>query len=223
MPRLIKKYFKAKEFRKRGYSLKEISTRLGVSKSTVSTWMRDIEISEQGMKRIDRRKQIGRIKSSRTKRIKREKKVAQLRKEARAFLRDIPMGKKYLRLLCALLFCCEGTKDTRGGIAFINSDPYLVKTFVALLRKCFDIDEKRFRVTLHLHEYHSVKKQILFWSEFTEIPPSQFIKPYQKPHTGKRLRENYPGCASIRYYDSKLAQKLLILAQEFLQKYNKGV
>ena len=46
--KFIHKYFKAKEFRKKGYSLKEISTKLHVSKSTASVWLRDVKISEEG-------------------------------------------------------------------------------------------------------------------------------------------------------------------------------
>ena len=222
MPRFIHKYFKAKEFRKKGYSLKEISTKLHVSKSTASVWLRDVKISEEGMKRIEKRKGVGRLKSRETKRLKRERRVTQLREDARDFLEDVKLDKKTVRLLCALLFHCEGGKDTRAGITFINSDPSLMKTFLTLLRNSFEIDEKRFRALIHLHDYHSSRKQLLFWSKVTRIPPAQFLKPYRKPHTGKRVKDGYQGCVSIRYYDSLVGQKLAILAQEFSKKYNKG-
>jgi len=222
MPRLIGKYFKAKELRKKGYSLKEISVKLQISKSTASVWLRDVNISKEGMKRVESREEIRRLKSRQTKRLTRERKVMRLREDARDFLKDVKLDKKTTRLLCALIFCCEGCKDTRGGITFINSDPSLVKTFLALLRNSFDIDEKRFRALIHLHDYHSAKKQLLFWSKVTEIPLDQFSKPYRKPHTGKRIRDGYPGCASIRYYDSIVGKKLAILAQEFFNKYTKG-
>ena len=127
--------------------------------------------------------------------------------------------REHLKVFCALLFWCEGTKDIHSGIHFVNSDPLLIKTFLSLLRSSFNIREEKLRVCLHLHEYHSPKKQILFWSRVTGIPSSQLIKPYRKPHTAKRIRKDYPGCASVSYYDSSLAKELFILAKSILNKY----
>ena len=77
---------------------------------------------------------------------------------------------------------------------------------------------KRIVARLHLHEYHDPKKQHLFWSKALGIPLDRFQKFYLKPHTGKVVRENYPGCVSIRYYDSIVARKILYLSQAFLGK-----
>ena len=221
MPRLTKKFFKAKDLRRRGYSLKEISEKLNIAKSTASIWLQDIELSKKAIDRLKKRKFLGALKTSETKRLKREKFNISLTKEAFDILNSANLDKNHLKLLCALLFECEGTKDTRGGIYFSNSNPEVIKAFLTLLRLSFDIKEEKLRIVLHLHSYHSQKRQIIFWSKVTNIPKSQFSRPYQKPHTGKRVKNDYQGCVSIRYYDSILARKLSAISKVILKKYGR--
>lgn len=219
MPRLIKKFFQAKKLRARGYSLKEISEKLNISKSTASVWFRNFKLSPGALKRLEKRRLLGSVRASETKRKKREAVDKLLADEASLLIKSTDITKKHLQLFCALLFWCEGTKDTHAGVWFVNSDPLLIKAFLAILRLSFNIQEKRLRACIHLHDYHSPKKQTLFWSKITGIPKSQFIKPYQKPHTAKRIKENYQGCISIRYYDSLLARRISALAQKLLKRY----
>lgn len=221
MPILLEKYFQAKKLREKGYSLKEISEKLFISKSTASVWLRDIKLSKDALIKLKKRNLLGRIKSSNTKRIKRQRIDDSLKKEAFQFLKATNINKNHLKLFCALLFECEGSKDLRGGIYFSNSDPMMIKTFLTLLRSSFKIEEEKFRISLHLHNYHSILNQINFWSKVTDIPKSQFTKPYQKPNTGKRIKDNYQGCVSIRYYDSKLARKLSSISKIILNNYGR--
>jgi len=220
MPRLIQKYFKAQKLRKEGFSIREIAEILKISKSTASIWVREVKISKRGFQRIQKKRQLGHLKARETKALKRQKMLNELRKEANKFLAKVQLDKKYFRVLCAILLYCEGGKDAQAGISFINSDPALIKSFLFFLRNSFDLDEKKFRVVMHLHEYHSIPKQKLFWSKITKIPPSQFTKPYLKANTGKRMKINYPGCVKIKYYDAALARRLLILAEEIFKKYS---
>ena len=131
-------------------------------------------------------------------------------------LLDLNMSKSVAKLLCAMIYYCEGAKNTRSSLIFINSDPQLIQSFLKLLRRVFVLDERKFRVCLHLHSYHNQDQQISFWSKITRIPKNQFIKPYIKDHTGIRKREGYQGCASIRYHDTNLSKQLLMMAKAFM-------
>lgn len=86
-----------------------------------------------------------------------------------------------------------------------------------LIRKCFVLDERKFRPCIHLHSYHSPKKQLDFWSKVTDINKEQFIKPYQKANSGKRIRPNYQGCIRIRYHSCDVARRLMAIAKAFLR------
>jgi hypothetical protein len=122
--------------------------------------------------------------------------------------KNIRLDKNIYELLCSMLYICEGNTGVESGVRFMNSDPYLIRLFLYLLRNSFTIDERKFRVCLHLHGYHNKNSQIDFWSKTTGISIGQFLKPYQKKSTKKRIREGYQGCVSIRYYDNKVGQEL---------------
>jgi hypothetical protein len=69
-----------------------------------------------------------------------------------------------------------------------------------------------------LHGYHDLETQLDFWSKVTNIKRAQFIKPYQKPNSGKRIREGYQGCASLYYHSNDMARQLLMTARAFFSK-----
>jgi hypothetical protein len=115
-----------------------------------------------------------------------------------------------------MIYWCEGGKNAKYGVAFTNSDPKLVRTFLTLLRENFNLDERKFHPGIHLHSYHSPGTQLDFWSKVTDIDKQQFIKPYLKPNTGKRIRKNYQGCISLRYASNDLARQLMAIAKAYL-------
>jgi hypothetical protein len=138
-------------------------------------------------------------------------------KNARAEIKSLKINKNYSKLLCSLLYWCEGTKNSKNGVCFINSDPNLIKKFLTLLRASFELNEIKFRPCIHLHAYHSPEIQLDFWPRITNINKQQFIRPYIKPNSGKRIRQNYPGCISIRYHSNDLARRLLAIAKAYFE------
>jgi len=135
--------------------------------------------------------------------------------QERAYLESINTLTGYEKLLCAMMYWCEGAKAD-NIVKFTNSDPMLIKRFLSLFRNSFSLDESKFRVVLHLHDYHDEQMQMQFWSEVTNIPQLQFYRPYRKPHTSLRKRPDYPGCACINYNDVFVARRLLTLAKLYL-------
>lgn len=213
----IKEKQEAIKLRKKGYSLNEIYKMVSASKSTISVWIRDINLSNKARERLKNKTTLASIKSQETQKNKRNQRVFLDKKFAIDILNKIKLNKNSSTLLCALIYWCEGNKSEFDTIAFTNSDPNLVKKFLELLRTSFVLDESKFRVVLHLHNYHDSLKQIRFWSKITQIPKKQFTKPYIKKNTGKIIRKNYPGCINLKYYDITIARKLREIAKLFLQ------
>lgn len=219
MPRLKQKFFKAQKLRKSGYSLNEISQRLNISKSTASLWSRGIILSDKAKRRLLKRISQAQFISAQKRILKTDAIRQRYEKEGGDLIGRIKTSKDLIKLFCGLLYWCEGSKADDNVLQFTNSEPKLTASFIGLLRKSFKLDERKFRVSLHLHGYHSVQKQINFWSKITKIPKSQFIKPYRKPNTGKRIKVDYQGCANIRYNDTKVARELLGIGRAFLKRY----
>lgn len=210
---------RAVKLRSLGYSLNEISDLLKISKSSASLWLRNVHLSEQARKIISKKRERARLKSALTNHDRLLKRLDEAEAFANETMEKIRIDTKISRVTCALLYWCEGEKTkTDKTLTFANSDPKLIATFLAVLRRGFEISENKLRVCLHLHDYHDEKRQIAFWSRITGIPTTQFSKTYKKPHTGKRTKEGYAGCASIRYYDTRIARQVQATARAFLSK-----
>lgn len=203
--------------RKKGFSLKEVAEKFGIAKSTASVWLQNVNLNQKAQGRLKKRRILGQYKSRFIKKIQRENLIKTYRLQAYQEISKIHFNKNTYKLLCSFLYWCEGAKLNSTHIRFINSDPKMIKTFLKLLRISFQLDEKKFRALIHLHDYHNEKKQKKFWSKITEIPLKQFNKSYHKPNTKKRIRDNYPGCLAIYYYDHKIAKELAALYNSFAE------
>lgn len=207
------------KMRAKGYSFSEISSKLSISKSSASTWTRNIFLSKVAKNRLLQRRKYGQEKSKNTIRAQTKARLEEATSYAKSMLHNVVLNDTQVRIICALLYWCEGEKSLNDGVlSFTNSDPLLATAFVNLLRKGFDIKESKFRVCIHLHDYHNKDNQLRFWSRTIRIPQKQFMKPYCKPHTGKQKRKGYAGCVSIRYYDSHIARRVHAVAREFLKQ-----
>lgn len=210
---------KSISLRRKGFSLSEISTKLGVSKGSVSLWVREVPISKKASHRIAVKRQYARSKAAEARRELTSMHLKQAEIFAKDVLKYLPMNARLARFVAALLYWCEGEKSENDNtLIFTNSDPGLVKAFLEALRRGYNINEGKFRVCVHLHSYHKPKKQLLFWSKVTTISLTQFIKPYQKLHSGKNIRVGYAGCASVRYHDVRIARQVQAVARVFLNK-----
>lgn len=206
---------KAKKLRLRGLSLNEIAKQLKVAKSSVSLWVRDVPLSKMTMAILSDKAKKGQQSAATARRMQTKVLEGGYFKEATKELKRF--GRLPEKLLCAMIYWCEGAKNPKHGVAFMNSDPELIKKFIHLLKRSFNADTAKFRVLLHLHDYHDKNEEIDFWSKITSISKKQFLKPYIKESAHSGLKEGYRGCASVRYYDNSVARRLLMYAQAFLK------
>lgn len=208
--------------RRQGLSIPGIARRLGVSKSTVSLWVRHVAVPEH-LAIILQEKGRKAHELGRAARLSHIQKATE--DDAKSSVKDLgtlPRTKSFARIIAALLYWCEGgKKHLASGIRFTNSDPELIETFLTAMRSGFNLDPQRLRVMVHVHEYHNPVTQIAFWSSVTGIPVQQFYRPYRKSNTGKRTRLNYQGCVTVHYPDARLARHLDILYHSFAKTYCK--
>ncbi|MBI3985013.1 MAG: hypothetical protein HY344_03690 [Candidatus Levybacteria bacterium] len=211
---------KAELLRKKGFSLKEISDNLKISKSTASIWLSSIELSKKAQDRLEKNRILGPYKAMLIKKKFREEQKELAFGKAYDEIKNIPISRELFKLYSALLWWCEGNKET-SYIRFTNSDPTMIQNFLYVLRSGFNLDESKFRGLLHLHQYHDEKTQQEYWSNITNIPLRQFNSSFRKANTGKRKKLGYPGCIAICYYDAKIAKELEAIYNAFT--LNRGV
>ncbi len=130
---------KARELRATGMTLLDIATELGVSKSSVSLWVRDVEFTPS------KRRYGPRLRPNSLMRRKQE--------EIEALLSD---GRERIGQLSERDFLVAGTALYAGegdkrdhAVGFANGDPRMILFFVAWLRRFFVVDGSRLRLRLY--------------------------------------------------------------------------
>lgn len=189
---------RARELRTQGLSYNEIVARLGVSKSSVSLWVRDLPCPERFRYVHSERRQEGLRKYN-------EARAARRRAETEAAAAEIgDLTDRELLIAGAIAYWCEGTKSKpyrhADRVVFMNSDPGLIRFYLRFLQAAgVDRDDLILRVCIH--ETADADEAQRFWVEVTGVSPSQFRSPTLKRHNPKTVRMNvggnYHGCLRI--------------------------
>jgi transposase len=194
---------KARELRTQGMDYEEIAATLGVAKSSVSLWVRDLPRLSYAESR--KRSAEGARRYWAAERPAREAQRAAARASAAAQIGDLT--DRELLIAGSVAYWCEGTKSKpyrrSERVVFVNSDPALIKFFLRFLRVAgTPAEDLTFRV--YIHESGDVRAAGLFWLEITGARPEQFLVPVLKRHNPTTLRknvgENYHGCLRIEVH-----------------------
>ena len=199
----------ARQLRRAGLPLAEIAAALGVSKSSVSLWVRDVEFAGPVVRPIR-----GRRRDPNALQRRKQGEIERLLEEGRA--RVGRLSEREFLVAGVALYAGEGAKRD-GAVKFANSDPRMVAFFCSWLRHFFPIDESRLRVHLYLHQGLDLAAAIAFWSALTDIPASQFTKPYRAvPDPSIRNAKHVRGCVGIRYSCSATHRSIMGLVSALL-------
>ncbi len=210
---------RAKRLRKEEKSFHEISQEVGVAKSTLFTWIGAMERSEK-FKNANNKERLKEIRPLAIKKNKEKyQKIALgLENKVKEEVKNITCNDSTKRAMLAMLYWAEGAKTEHDTLAFANTDPELLLLFITLLRDCYPLDETKFRVRVHLHDYHNEAVAKSFWSSLLNIPLERFGKTYWKQRSKEKTsRRNFGGICFIRYNSVYLRREVMHLAH-FLQR-----
>jgi Homeodomain-like domain len=200
----------ARLLRSTGLSLAEIAARLGVSKSSVSLWVRDVTF--EPLPRVTR----GRRREPNAPQRRRQAEIDRLVAEGRA--RIGRLSEREFLVAGVALYAGEGSKRD-GALCFANSDPRMIFYYCCWLRRFFEIDESRLRVRLYLHGGLDLAATIAYWSALTAIPASQFGKPYRAvPDASIRHAKHVHGCVTVGYSCSATHRTVMGLIHALLSE-----
>jgi len=196
---------KAIILRKEGLSYGEIKKILGVSKSSLSLWLKSIYLKSEYKKRLYTKQIKSLSLGSRSQKERRAIEVKKIIEQAEDQIK-FPLSEEALRMFGVALYWGEGSK--RKMLEITNSDPYLILFFIHWLNKIFGIRSENLKARLNIHQEQSETKIKKFWSELTGIPFKNFGKTYIKPISGGyknnklyfgTLRLEVPKSVNIRY------------------------
>lgn len=109
------------------------------------------------------------------------------------------------------LYWGEGTKADKNSIRLGNTDPALIKTFIAFLNDLFKIDEKKLRFGLQIFSDTKPSEALGFWMKNLGVGRSQFQKVVVTPSRGKGTYRNKLkyGVLTV-YFNNKKLRNVII-------------
>jgi transcriptional regulator with XRE-family HTH domain len=193
----------ARELRGRGLAYHEIAARLGVSKSSVSLWVRDLSVPDRlTYEQCRKRAADG---GQRYWAIERAARKTRRAGEVSAAADKIgKLSDREILIAGAIAYWCEGAKAKPprhiDRVVFINSDAALIMFFLRFLSAArVSVDDLVLRV--YIHENADAESAQQYWLDLTGTRPDQFRRPVLKRHNPKTARtnvgENYHGCLRI--------------------------
>lgn len=185
---------KAIKLRKKGYSYSEILKSVGVSRSTLSEWLRHVTISNIQIDRLRLRNEKARKLGSIALKIQRITKSEKIIKQSIAEIGNIDINT--LRIIGATLYWTEGSKQNEHEpskeLIFTNSDPKMIRTYLLWLVKCLSIKNDDIKFEIYIHEtYNKTSRELSeYWSKVTGFTSDKLSKIYFKKNKVNSYRKN---------------------------------
>jgi transcriptional regulator with XRE-family HTH domain len=201
-----------------GLPIKEIARRVGVSKSSVSLWVRDIELTEEQQQVLrDRNPAYNRQLSGTM--IQAANRRAERIAYQDAGRRRAAEGNA-LHLAGCMLYWAEGAKN-RNQVGFSNSDPDVVRFFVDFLRAQFDVRPVEIALTCYLFADHLQRQREIerFWLEVAGLPQTSLRKSHvnvYSKYSQKKRRNRLPyGTVKVVVSRTRVVQSIYGAIQEY--------
>jgi hypothetical protein len=185
-----------------GASYPEIVAALGVSKGSVSLWVRDVPYQEK-LRLSDDARRAG---AERYFAERRRTMFIARQNEKLAWASEIgELTDRELLIAGAVAYWAEGSKAKpwrpAESMIFTNSDPGMIKLFLAWL-DLLGVDRTTVHFRVAIHESADVAAAEEFWAGVVQSPVESFRRATIKRHTPKTVRHNtgasYHGCLAVR-------------------------
>lgn len=213
---------KAINLRKQGMSYSQIKKILKVSKGTLSLWLRDYPLSKQRIRELRDWNEQRIEKCRETKRKKKEERLKNFYQQQKKFI--FPLNKREFYLAGLFLYWGEGSKSAPTALSISNTDPSVIKFFIAWLIKSLKVPQEKLGVQLHLYNDMNIDKEIEYWSKTLKIPIKQFTRPYIKKTSSKRINHKGSfghGTCNARIGGARLAERAHMSIKAIADKYYK--
>jgi transposase-like protein len=204
--------------RDEGRSVKDIARLLDVARSSVSRWVRDIELTQdQHAALLARNPAYERQRNGSTALIER----ARLRRRGYQL-----RGRRRIRqseplyIAGCMLYWAEGDK-ARWTVALSNSDPEVIRLFARFLRECFGVPDERMRIYCHLFADHVTRQREVeqFWLDVAGLPATclrkSSVNRYSRSSQRKRINRLPYGTCKIVVHSTEIVQAIYGSIQEY--------
>jgi len=197
--------------REEGWSVKEIAQLVGVSRSSVSVWVRDVPLTDAQRETLRQRNPShnGQCKGAAA-----NARIARARRcEYQQYGRALARVLDPLYVAGCMLYWAEGGKS-RYQARLVNSDPELLRFFAKFLRTCLNVPDHKMRVGCHLFADHESKQREIedFWLRTVSLPRSclnkSMVNHYSRWSQKKRKNKLRYGTCKLVVSDVRVVQAI---------------
>lgn len=212
---------KAVRLRKRGYTYSQIRMKLGLQKSTLSDWLRNLPLTNNQLKKLAGNKQIRElIRREKYSITRRNQRIERLKKVYEKQRKILPLSTRELFLMGTFLYWGEGEKS-HGIISVSNTDPRVIKFVLYWMIHILKIPKFGIKAQLHLYRDMNISQSIDFWSKKINLPKIQFLKPYIKKtnRAGLTYKSFGKGTCKVYFNSVILSEKIAMSIKAISDKY----
>lgn len=212
---------KVLELRKSGLSYGEIERIIPVPRSTLSHWLRNVELTVDQQLRLTQNYGTGlikaRAKASQWHKSQKKLRLEEAQKDAEATLKGIKIDDEVVELALAMLYLGEGSKN--GTTSMGCSNPLVLKFFLIVLVRKYNLDPAKIRYDLHIRADQNPEVIKKHWAKQLGVPIRYFRYVVADPRTaGKASYPDYKGVCLINCGNIAIQRKLISLYNQFCEK-----
>lgn len=205
--------------RRMGISMTVIERSLGIPRSTLSGWFRNIELTEGQRMQLAKSRADGWKKARQNaivahNQAKQDRLIAAKNDALQTLKMLDTRNPALLDLAFAMLYWGEGAKN--GSTSISSSDPNILRFVMAVLRTNYAITPAMVRCELHLRADQNGEETKEYWSSQLGVPLNRFKSTtYDKRTTGRPTYPNYKGVCLLYCGSIAIQRKLFYLYNLF--------
>ena len=208
--------------RKKGHSIRDVEKSLGIPRSTLSGWFKNIKLSEEQKSQLHK-KWLDGLNKARIKAIvwhnqQKAIRVKIAETEALNILSQIDMtNDATLELALAMLYLGEGSKG--GQTSLGNSNLLILKFFIECLVRLYKLDVKSMRFELHLRADQNSAEIKKYWSKGLNVPLGNFTSvSFDQRTVGSLTYPTYKGVCVVQCANVALQRRMVYLSHRFCEE-----
>jgi hypothetical protein len=197
--------------------MKEIARLVGVSVSSVSVWVRDVELSSEQREALLRRMSANERAAASA---GRSRAAREIRRSYQRRGRRQARRRRVGHAAGCMLYWAEGSKE-RNCMQFVNSDPAMARYFVRFLRTYYGVPDGGFRIACNLFADHLDRQREIeqFWLDTLELPVTclrkSTVNVYSKYSLKRRTNRLPYGTVRVVVHSTELVQQIYGAIQEY--------
>jgi AcrR family transcriptional regulator len=219
-----KEKVEAIRLRRAGNSVRDIADKVGVSKGTVSIWVRDIELTTTQLRSLILRNPAinGQMSGAKARREKALIERMEHQREGRRMAKDTHESDF---VAGCVMYWTEGSKG-RNVVEFTNTDKVMMRFFIGYLRRYFDVSDSEVSISLKFYNGNgiSLDDALSVWLNELQLKKESIRKSQvdviRTDGYGQKKGKKPYGVCRIRVCRTDIVQKIFGAIQEIFHFEN---